>query len=140
MIKKAKTHRRISEVRHANFLVLLREFAAQHPGRGMLTRFSEKVGIKANYLVQVRAGNKPLGPKTAQTIEKALGRPHGWLDETHDELELLDAAERMWARAMLQHFRSKTIKEQELLLSRLKEIERLIDENKFPFSDDGKTE
>jgi transcriptional regulator with XRE-family HTH domain len=132
MDKPKKPARRITDLRHANFLKALDKFEAESPGRGALARMAQKCGIKSNYLSQIKAGAKPIGPKMAAMIEEGLGYEPGWLDAVHDELELHDTAETIFVRRVLRAFRSASRKGQEDMIESLDEILRRIAAGNFP--------
>lgn len=66
----------------------MRSEFAHEPEHGMVRRFSQKTGVSAQYLSQIRNGRKNIGHSTARRIEKAFGREEGWLDSDHSSSPL----------------------------------------------------
>lgn len=95
--------------RQTNFLALFRAFRDQHPDeptRGMLKKFSEKVEISDRYLSHVKCGRKQLGAALARQMETKCGKPHGWLDQVHDDGTPEDGDERVLIEQILALYRN----------------------------------
>ncbi|WP_175795941.1 hypothetical protein [Burkholderia anthina] len=82
----------IKQIRRENFLFLFEQFKERvrqtlpsEPDRGMLKRFAEQLGISDKFVSHINTGRKPIGDKSAQKIEAAMGLPRGWMDEAHSE-------------------------------------------------------
>lgn len=74
--------------RQTNFLALFKAFRDERPdepNRGMLKKFAEKVDISDRYLSHVKCGRKQIGAAVARQLEAKCGKPHGWLDQPHDD-------------------------------------------------------
>ena len=79
-----------SQNRLNNFLALFEAFKvanAHLPERGMHKLFCEMVDVSPEYLSHVRNGRRSMGIATARQIEKRCGKPHGWMDAHHGELD-----------------------------------------------------
>jgi len=80
----------IKSIRLENLNWLMRKLREEHPHgteHGMLSRFSEKVGVSAAYLSHIRNGRKNVGHATARSIERGFRLPENWMDQDHcDEL------------------------------------------------------
>tara|TARA_B100000929_G_C15372937_1_gene375048 strand:+ start:267 stop:719 length:453 start_codon:yes stop_codon:yes gene_type:complete len=66
----------VKEVRRLNLEYLI-------ASAGSVKRIAEILGSNASYISQVRNGNanKTMGDSTARRLEKAFGKPHGWMDK-----------------------------------------------------------
>lgn len=71
---------KMRDVRQANFLRLLREF----PGRQR--EFADLIDESPSFVSQWKSGGRPIPDDTARAIERAVGKPHLWLDELHNGL------------------------------------------------------
>jgi len=82
----------IAETRHRNLLALIEE-------AGSAAELSRRTSVPASYISQLRnkvktAGGveRGIGPETARMLEKGMGKPTGWMDESElapKERELL---------------------------------------------------
>lgn len=85
----------IDDIRHANLLMLLQEVAASSaPGdrRGVIARMADLTGRSPSQISQLktrarhsRTGEpRKIGPDVARAFERAMGKPAGWMDVTHN--------------------------------------------------------
>lgn len=86
----------VDRVRARNFTLLFEQFKAARrlvnpgePERGMLTRFSEHLGMNRIYLSNIKSGAKVIGVMTARNMEAKMGMPEGWMDTDHSRDESL---------------------------------------------------
>jgi len=75
----------IDEIRLQNLMILLRECAG-----GVQAQLAKDVGSPASYINQIIKGTKTpsgatrgVGDDLAQRLEKAYGKPRGWMDTVH---------------------------------------------------------
>jgi hypothetical protein len=85
----------VDQVRLRNLKFLLEQFKdeirsqyPEHPERGMLKLFAERVGISVINFRQIMSGHKLAGPNIRDRIEDALSLPRGWLDSDHSQDQL----------------------------------------------------
>jgi hypothetical protein len=85
----------VDQVRLRNLKFLLEQFKdeiraqyPEHPERGMLKLFAERVGISVINFRQIMSGHKLAGPNIRDRIEDALNLPRGWLDSDHSQDQL----------------------------------------------------
>ena len=98
-----------SQNRINNFLDLFRQFRdanAELPNRGLLKLFAEKVDVSNVYLSHVKCGRKQIGAAIARKIEAKCGKPHGWMDQQHDDGEAQSSEERMLVEQILIIYRN----------------------------------
>lgn len=74
----------INTIRRLNLGVLLDEYRAEHP-RAQQQEFARAIGTTPSYFSSIKGGKgkKPkrnLGDQLAREIERARGKPDGWLD------------------------------------------------------------
>lgn len=113
----------VSDTRLANFLMLFKQFRdanATLPDHGMLKLFGHYLDLSDRYLSHVKNGRKPIGHATARQIEKATGKPEGWLDQRHDDLEPKSLAERVFIETALALYRAKPADAQTIMIGTLK--------------------
>lgn len=75
----------VKEIRLENARLLVREAGGQ---KGMI----EKTGRSQSQISQLMGDNaeKPIGDSIARSLEKACGKPRGWLDQDHAERNVAD--------------------------------------------------
>lgn len=88
----------VERIRQRNFLWLFEQFKEDfrkdwpsEPDRGMLRRFSDKLGMDQIYVSLIKNGGRKedggngriIGSSLARKIESALNLPDGWLDTNH---------------------------------------------------------
>ncbi len=98
-----------SQNRINNFLELFRQFReanANLPNRGLLKLFAERVCVSDVYLSHVKCGRKQIGAAIARKIESGCAKPHGWLDEQHDDGDPQTSEERMLVEQILVIYRN----------------------------------
>ena len=113
-----------TEQRHANFMVLYKEFRearAELPDRGMLKLFAEHIGTSDRYLSHIKCNRKQIGSATARQIEEAMGKPHGWMDQKHGDLDPRTIHERAFMETALALFRDKPAEAQAIMTTMLKD-------------------
>lgn len=73
----------IKQIRLANLLSLIEEFGgAKH---GQIKRFADKIGADPTYISLIKNGHRSMGDQLARQYEKACGKPHGWMDQMHED-------------------------------------------------------
>jgi transcriptional regulator with XRE-family HTH domain len=122
MAKNQKTPRRINETRYRNFQLVLQRFEQQEPGKGVLRRFAEKVGVSESYLSQVKNRVKNVGPELAQTLERELKLGPGWMDVEHKVWEPRDAGEMFFLQTAMTLYRKSPAEIQQELIQKLSEL------------------
>ena len=80
----------VDQVRLRNLKFLLEQYKdevrsqyPEHPERGMIKMFAERVGVSVINFRQVLNGHKLAGPNLRDRIEDALKLPRGWIDTDH---------------------------------------------------------
>jgi hypothetical protein len=80
----------VDQVRLRNIKFLLEQFKddvrshyPEHPERGMIKLFAERLGVSVINFRQILTGHKLAGPNIRDRIEDALKLPRGWLDTDH---------------------------------------------------------
>jgi hypothetical protein len=80
----------VDQVRRRNLKFLLEQFKdevrsqyPEHPERGMMKMFAERLGISVINFRQIMSGHKLAGPNLRDRVEEALKLPSGWLDTDH---------------------------------------------------------
>lgn len=113
-------------IRLQNYNALMREFRdrpeeANLPKHGLLRRFGAHAGLSSAYLSQINVGHKNIGDTTARRMEKAFGRPHGWLDNDHskEDTQARTSAEQEFLAIALRMYRKDPIALQALLMRHL---------------------
>lgn len=87
----------VTTTRRRNMLALYQDYARQRlaqgeSAKGLEQSFAATLEISPSTWSQIK-GSRPIGDRLARQIEQHAGRPAGWLDEVHDELQVPDAAE-----------------------------------------------
>ena len=116
--------KRMYAVRHTNFLLLLRRFEDERPGRGVVRRFSEFVDIPENYISQVKGKHRNIGDEHAQAMEKAFGLSPGWLDIVHSARPS-STDEQMYVRQALMLFHANPEFAQRWMADGMEELFRI---------------
>jgi hypothetical protein len=80
----------ISEIRHKNFIALLKEFQKIRggPERGLLKNFGEQVKTSDRQLSHMKCKNRAIGKNSARKIEQGLGLEIGWMDSIRKTSEI----------------------------------------------------
>lgn len=60
-------------IRRANLIALIET-------EGEIQRLAGRFGMNASYMSQIKNGTRQMGDSFARRIEKALGKPEGWMD------------------------------------------------------------
>jgi hypothetical protein len=87
----------VTTIRRQNMLALYQEYARQHlakgeSAKGLEQTFAATLEISPSTWSQIKSA-RPIGDRLARQIEQHAGKPAGWLDERHDELQVSDPAE-----------------------------------------------
>jgi len=87
----------VTTTRRRNMLALYQDYARQHlakgeSAKGLEQAFAATLEISPSTWSQIKSA-RPIGDRLARQIEQHAGRPVGWLDERHDEMQPSDAAE-----------------------------------------------
>jgi len=84
--------RDVAQIRLDNALALFDEFVhhtVKHPDaatlRGLERRFAERLQIQPSYWSQIKGRSRQIGERLARQFEQLCHKPHGWMDEPHDE-------------------------------------------------------
>lgn len=92
-------HRDVAQIRFDNALALFDEFVhhtVKHPDaatlRGLERRFAERLQIQPSYWSQIKGRSRQIGERLARQFEQLCHKPHGWMDEPHDEFAPAAAA------------------------------------------------
>ena len=110
----------ITILRRLNTVALYQQFlqeriAAGEAPKGLDQGFAALLEISPSMWSQVKA-SRPIGDKLARQIERHAGKPAGWLDEEHEELQLADPAEERLLRAASSYWRSANAAEKRALM------------------------
>jgi hypothetical protein len=108
-----------------NFAELFRQFREAHlhlPDRGMLKLFAQKVEVSEKYLSHVKCGRRSLGSATARQIEARCGKPQGWMDAQHSEMEPQNSDERDVVEQILLLYRRSPETVKKLIVQAVKEV------------------
>ena len=115
--------------RQQNFLQLFKEFREEtqsrdpnQPNRGLLKLFAAKVEISDRLLSHIKCGRKTIGAADARQIESQMGKPHGWLDQIHDENLPDTGQERVIVEQILALYRSRPGAVQRLIADAIKTV------------------
>lgn len=65
------------DIRHQNFLELLKGYKSQRA-------FADRCNLSPGFVSQINNRTRNIGDAVAADIETALGLPHGWMDQLHD--------------------------------------------------------
>ena len=87
----------ITITRRLNTVALYQEFlqrsiAAGQAPKGLDQGFAAGLEISPSMWSQIKSA-RPIGDKLARQIEQHAGKPAGWLDDEHQQLQLAAAAE-----------------------------------------------
>jgi hypothetical protein len=87
----------VTIIRRRNMLALYQQYARQHlakgeSAKGLEQTFAATLEISPSTWSQIKSA-RPIGDRLARQIEQHAGKPAGWLDEPHDELQVSDPAE-----------------------------------------------
>lgn len=115
---------RIEDVRHENLLSLIDEYGAKFGQRGAATKLADAAGISPGYLSQLKMRRKGIGSITAEALEKAGGKPAGWMDTPRSMLTPNNAAEAAFLMSMLALYRSVTPTKRKLMERILAEAQK----------------
>ena len=115
---------RIEDVRHENLLTLIDEFGVKHGQRGAAAKLAEAAGINPGYVSQLKTKRKGIGAMTAAALEKAGGKPAGWMDTPRSMLTPNNAAEAAFLMSMLALYRSVTPSKRKLMERILAEAQK----------------
>ena len=114
--------------RQQNFIVIYKEFREnyqkQHPeqpNRGLLKLFAEKMQMSQAHLSHIKCGRKQIGSSVARQIEEFSGKPHGWLDQTHDESTPEGGDEKIMLEQILMLYRNSPGHVKRLIADAMKE-------------------
>ena len=84
--------RDVAQIRLANALALFDEFVHANVKsadaatlRGLEGRFAERLQIQPSYWSQIKGRSRQIGERLARQFEQLCHKPHGWMDEPHDE-------------------------------------------------------
>lgn len=80
---------------------------------GKQALFAAAVGKTPSQISQIMTGHRGLGEDLAREIERATGKPRGWLDGVDDPLSLLEADE----RHLIEQYRHADRRGRELILN-----------------------
>ncbi len=108
-----------------NFAKLLNDFreANMHlPNRGMLKLFAEKVEVSDKYLSHVQCGRRSMGSATARQIEARCGKPQGWMDAHHSDMDPQNGEERYLVEQVLTLYRHSPETVKKLILNAIKNL------------------
>lgn len=113
----------ITVTRRLNTVALYQEFlgkriAAGEPPKGLEQSFAAGLEISPSMWSQVKS-SRPIGDKLARQIESHTGKPAGWLDEQHEELQPADAAQERMLRAAAGYWRTAGAVEKRSLMKLL---------------------
>ncbi len=110
----------INITRRLNTVALYQEFlqksiAAGEAPKGLDQSFAAGLEISPSMWSQIKS-SRPIGDKLARQIESHAGKPAGWLDEKHEELQVADAAQERFLAAVTGYWRSASAVEKRALL------------------------
>lgn len=118
----------VSEIRHANFLLLFEMFKHQvwatwpdEPERGMLRKMSKAHGLSERWLSHVKVGRKTVGHNTARKLEELFGLSVGWMDRDHSGDAPRSKAEDKFIASALMLYRMAPAAAQKEMLSMMRE-------------------
>ena len=99
----------ITATRRLNTLALYQEFlreriAAGEAPKGLDQSFAARLEISPSMWSQVKT-SRPIGDKLARQVEQHAGKPAGWLDQEHDDLQVTDPAEERFLKAAKTYWR-----------------------------------
>lgn len=87
----------IAEIRRANLNLLLKEVGE---GRGAAAELARLTGVKAPIISQLRrvtyytnGVERTMGEDVARHLERAMGKPLGWMDQRHDVTNTVEETE-----------------------------------------------
>ena len=99
--------RDVAQIRLENALALFEEFVhhtVKHPDaatlRGLERRFAERLQIQPSYWSQIKGRSRQIGERLARQFEQLCHKPHGWMDQPHDEFTRTasDHSSEAWAQ------------------------------------------
>jgi hypothetical protein len=114
----------ITVLRRKNLLALYQEFArtrlaADPSALGLEQAFAGSIEVSPSTWSMMKSA-RPIGDKLARQIEKHAGKPEGWLDEVHPELEVPDPAEERFLGLARRAWRNANAREKRELMHLLK--------------------
>lgn len=87
----------IAEIRRANLNLLLKEVGE---GRGAAAKLARITGVAAPIISQLRrvthyqdGKERSMGDDVARKLERAMSKPLGWMDQSHETTKSTDEAE-----------------------------------------------
>jgi hypothetical protein len=126
----------VDQVRLRNLKFLLEQFKdeiraqyPEHPERGMLKLFAERVGISVINFRQIMSGHKLAGPNIRDRIEDALNLPRGWLDSDHSQAKAFSESVMALYNQAPEATRSAMLKVMSALVTN-KPLEALVEQGK----------
>ncbi len=110
----------ITLARRRNTVALYQEFlrksiAAGEAPKGLDQSFAAGLEISPSLWSQIKS-SRPIGDKLARQIESHAGKPAGWLDQEHEELQVADPAEERFLAAASGYWRAASAIEKRTLL------------------------
>lgn len=118
----------LPSIRRRNVLALYQQFAAERLAKnphalGLERDFAKSLEISPSTWSMMKGGTdgaRPIGDKIARQVEQHAGKPHGWLDEPHDDQCQADPAEEHFLELAQRAWRSTTAKGRRELLRAVK--------------------
>ena len=111
--------RPVHKTRYENLSKQIERFERDEPGKAVMRRFSERIGISPSALSQVRTGVRNVGPDLARRLETAFNLERGWIDREHKEWEPLNGGEAFYLTTAIAVFRAATTEEQHAMIQEL---------------------
>ena len=108
-------------IRHTNLRLLIKQCSPQ-----TVAELAKNCGLAAPYLYQITAKGKhrrDMGDQLARQLELGMGKPRGWMDETHtDEKTAESSAEAAKCTKIIELFEAISPEQQKAMVALLDSI------------------